>query len=161
MRQLTKRELIRDIIEQATRKNRAADDHHLLVGDLEIIERKAKQLREMIPEEPAPYDPDASQRKYEKNKKYRENAKKRQIEEGEKLKEKVKPGDVVKCRGTKDGLGLREVLEVDDREITARKLIRAPRNIGGERKWVTVRDHYITTHGWDKVVEILKMEIHG
>jgi hypothetical protein len=41
-------ELLRDISEQATRKERAADDHHLLEGDLEIIARKTDELRELI-----------------------------------------------------------------------------------------------------------------
>jgi hypothetical protein len=84
--------------------------------------------------------------KYQKNQERRKRQLEKQNQVGDEMKELVKPGDIVICRGTKDGIGLREVLEVDDYRITARKILL--------RRNGYFRDTYITTHEWNKVREI-------
>jgi len=83
-----------------------------------------------------------------KDQNIRAERRKKQIEKqnevGEEMKKVVKPGMIVICRGTKDGIGLREVLEVDDYGINARKISHHMRG-----HWY--RDNYITTHRWNKV----------
>ena len=84
-------------------------------------------------------------RKADENRAKYQTQKEKYYQHGQYMRGQVKPGDVVKVRGTKDGVGVREVLEVDSQGITARKL----KKFRGE--WT--RDSYITTHNWDKVVD--------
>ena len=95
------------------------------------------------------YEDDSAKRKeqYLKNKERRQKQIEKQRQQGEEFKKIVKPGDIVVCRGTKDGLGLREVLEVRNGGITARKISRSMRGY-----WY--RDSYITEHYWEKIREI-------
>lgn len=92
------------------------------------------------------------EQQYELNKKKYEEEKKRKQIRGEQMKKIVKPGMFVQCEGTRDGLGLREVLEVGEHRITARKITRSWNKNSG-KKWA--RDTYITTHEWNKIVRIV------
>jgi hypothetical protein len=76
-------------------------------------------------------------------------------ERGESMKALVKPGMIVKCEGTKDHQGVREVLEINEFGIVARKLERTRRL--DMNRWG--RSNYITTHNWDKISEILNITI--
>ena len=95
----------------------------------------------------------------EKSKKNRESYK-RQVEKhkaiGEEMKEKVKPGDIVKCRGTNDGQGIREVMAVNEHGIEARKLERRMDRTTKPRRFFFIRAGYITQHSWDKVAKIFE-----
>ncbi len=75
----------------------------------------------------------------------------RQDSVGQEMKKIVKPGMVVKCRGTKDGQGIREVMEVNEYGIIARKVTMEMREY--------FRDSYITEHYWNKVMKVLDIEI--
>ena len=83
----------------------------------------------------------------------------RHREIGEHMKTVVKPGDIVKCRGTNDRTGYREVLEATDYGIQARKLVQRGRqrdpNDPKKIKVMLERDGYITDHTWDKVAKRL------
>jgi len=95
---------------------------------------------------------------YEQNHSYYLKKKEKDHLRGLKMKKNVKPGMFVKCEGTKDRVGIREVLEVNDVEITARKIsrnIQITKDANIPNKYIYVRDSYITTHLWDKVVKII------
>jgi hypothetical protein len=87
----------------------------------------------------------------------------RQNEVGETMKKVVKAGMVVKCRGTKDGLGIREVMEVNEYGIVARKICQQRRTMGTmstSQSYIRYyRDGYITEHQWNKVTKILDIEV--
>lgn len=106
---------------------------------------------------------DRERERLERKKRYEEQ-RKAKYERGQKLKDVIKPGDIVKVEGTKDNVGVREVLETDNYRIIARKLKRGINKVStnelrkGDRIWV--RDTYITTHQWDKVVKKLDIKIH-
>lgn len=108
--------------------------------------------RQRILDEVRDIDHEKSKSKYEKNRKSYLQQVEKHRKQGEEMKKKVKVGDIIKCRGTNDGRGFREVIEVKDHEVVCRKLsLRASFNTG--QKWI-VREHYITTHGWEKVAKI-------
>lgn len=89
-----------------------------------------------------------SRTKYEKGVEQRKEQKKRQEEEGQKLLGRLQEGMIVKVRGTKDGRGIREVLEWNEYGITARK-------IDWNHRYGYFKDTYITTHMSSKLVKIL------
>lgn len=120
----------------------------------DLVSFVEKIAREVGEETHAEYQKE-SKEKYLKGKEARDHAKQKQIEEGERFKQIVKPGMIVKCRGTRDRYGIREVLEVSALGITARKI--ECRWNGGNPTYK--KDSYITTHGWDKVKEILDIKI--
>ena len=95
----------------------------------------------------------------ERSKKNRESYQ-RQVERhravGEEMKEKVKVGDVVKCRGTNDRQGIREVMNVTEYGIEARKLERRLDRTSKPRRFFYIRAGYITNHSWDKVAKIFE-----
>ena len=98
-----------------------------------------------------------SQSKYEKN----QESYRRQVEKhrkmGELMKITVVPGDIVKCRGTNDRQGIREVLETTEYGIKARKIERQVKiNRNGPNEITHVRGNHITDHGWDKVAKIFE-----
>ncbi|NJO89614.1 MAG: hypothetical protein HC831_12190 [Chloroflexia bacterium] len=64
-----------------------------------------------------------------------------------KFRHSVKPGMIIKVKGTNDGKGYRLVLETSDFSVTCRKL--SYRN----EKWR--KEKYITEHYWPKVTKIL------
>lgn len=93
------------------------------------------------------------QEKYLKEKDRRERAKKKHEIEGEKFKKILRAGNIIKCRGTNDGKGIREVISMDAVQVTCRKLTGRR---GVHNTWQGMkRDNYITEHKWDKIVEIL------
>ena len=93
--------------------------------------------------------------KYKKNKTaYQKSVEKKELR-GEEMKEKVKPGMVVICEGTRDRVGLREVLSVGKNGIMARKISKE-RGIDGPR---FIRQPYITDHAWMKVKRIVSGNI--
>ena len=123
-----------------------------------------KERREIM-EKISDLDSAKSQSNFQKN---QENYIKQKVANnirGEKMKKKVKVGMFVKCRGTKDGIGLREVLEVDDYGIQTRKITKKIRwhlPKGDPKLYYWIRDSYITSHGWDKVktiIDVSNMEI--
>lgn len=98
---------------------------------------------------------------YKQNNSYLNKKEKKRLR-GIEIKKKVKPGMFVKCEGTKDGFGIREVLSIDDNGITARMISRkihiiSDVNVPNEYYWF--RDSYITTHQWNKVVKIIKVKL--
>jgi len=104
---------------------------------------------------------DKTDEKYERNRR----SYKRQVAQhqalGELMKITVVPGDIVKCRGTNDGQGIREVIECTQSGISARKIERQVKiNSNGPNEIVFVRAPYLTTHSWEKVAKILDIEIH-
>jgi hypothetical protein len=86
--------------------------------------------------------------KYDKGRKYRESQTLKQEEAGELFKKIVKPGDIIRVRGTKDGVGLREVLETNKHEVVCRKLSNPFRSAKLKR------EKYLTTHYWSKIKSI-------
>ena len=84
----------------------------------------------------------------------------RQVEKrraiGELMKQTVKVGDVVKCHGTNDGQGIREVMAVNEHGIEARKLERRMDRTTKPRRFFFIRAGYITQHSWDKVAKIFE-----
>ena len=103
-------------------------------------------------------DSEKSKDNSEKNRKSYLKQVERHREIGELMKNTVVVGDIVKCRGTNDRTGFREVLEVDDYGIQARKLVQRGRqrdpNDPNKIKLMLERDGYITSHSWDKVARI-------
>ncbi len=105
-------------------------------------------------EEVLTHENEISEKKYQNNKKSYENLRKKHEAIGELMKNSVVPGDIVKCRGTNDRMGFREVLECNEDGIKARKLVKDRVKIKGQIKWVLVRGDYITNHYWNKVAKI-------
>jgi hypothetical protein len=100
-----------------------------------------------------------ARRSYEQNHQSYLNKIQKDKNRGETMKDLVKPGMIVKCNGTNDRVGLREVLEVNEFGIIARKIVKRikwdlkkedPNRIYYER------DSYITNHRWDKVASIVE-----
>jgi hypothetical protein len=111
---------------------------------LEELKNEGDPLREKMQ-----YD------KYIENRKKYKAQKKSDIERGEKFKKQIKPGMLIRVKGTRDGIGLRVVMEVNESEVTCRKVsIRRIENIK-----TIVGEKYITTHGWDKVVKIIQEDV--
>ncbi len=77
---------------------------------------------------------------------------------GDLMRITVIPGDIVKCRGTNDRQGIREVLECTEYGIKARKIERRVKYIRGPAMLTPEITHeragYITEHSWDKVAKI-------
>jgi len=105
-----------------------------------------------------------SQSKYEKNQKAYKKQVEKHREMGELMKITVVPGDIVKCRGTNDRQGIREVLECTEYGIKARKIqrrVRYIRDTEDSRKTTEItyeRAGYITQHSWDKVAKIFEKD---
>lgn len=92
----------------------------------------------------------------EKRNKIKENKNLR----GEKFEKIVEVGMVVQCEGTKDGKGYREVLKLIPSGIEARKLnLIKITKLGEVIDKYFERDLYITTHGWDKIKQVLTLRI--
>ncbi|MBW3020184.1 hypothetical protein KY334_02730 [Candidatus Woesearchaeota archaeon] len=121
--------------------NLSHKDRHKLIS---LIDKKAKEKDEREFEE----DRLERHRKSLENRKKYELLKEQKIKKGESLKEIVKVGDIIKCEGTKDGHGMREVISKNVFGVECRKL----KKFRGSWK----RDSYITNHGWEKVVKILE-----
>lgn len=71
----------------------------------------------------------------------------RETKNAEKFSKKVKPGMIIKVKGTNDRKGYRLVMETDDFGVTCRKLSFQ------RKKWK--KEKYITSHMWNKIKEIL------
>jgi len=102
--------------------------------------------------------------KYAKNRESYRRQRKQHEALGELMKITVVPGDIVKCRGTNDGQGIREVIECTQSGISAHKIERRVdyknKDAKGKPRIYFVRAPYLTTHGWEKVAKILDIEIH-
>ena len=85
---------------------------------------------------------------------YQKSVEKKELR-GKEMAKKVIPGMIVICEGTKDRFGLREVLEVSESGIVARK-IKKHRGISGPK---FIRAPYITDHMWMKVKRIVSGNI--
>lgn len=108
-------------------------------------------------------DYEKSRRSYEQNRKYYLNKKEKNRERGKKMKELVNPGMFVRCEGTKDRIGVREVLEINSLGIVARKISRRvdwQKSSNDPNKYYWIRDEYITTHSWDKIYEIIQKPLN-
>ena len=83
-----------------------------------------------------------------------ESKKLKNKEVGEALFAKLKPGMVIQVRGTQDGKGFREVLEVESNKVVCRKLNQRWNSLSSAH--IYKRDKYITTHGVDKIAAIVE-----
>lgn len=100
-----------------------------------------------------------AQKQYKNNRSSYLRKKERNKQRGEEMKKVVKPGMIVLCEGTRDPFGIREVIEVKKDGIVGRKIIKVWKGKRPQSGHLFVRDEYITTNQWDKIVKIIYIEI--
>lgn len=107
----------------------------------------------------------AGTRKRKDAKKTRQTQKEIDSIRGQELRKSIEVGTIIKCKGTKDKTGIREVLEIASEGVIARKIkvVKTTHKMKELGLWGTTtsyeRDNYITRHQWNKIVKILNIKI--
>ncbi len=155
---MTKEEIINYMAENAWYYRSAAfhdkirkfDEKQALI-EIEIIKRiKSGEFDwSAITEEACKKGNQILKEKANQNKIKRLAQEERNLKNGQEIKALTKPGDILKVRGTNDGRGYRLVVKIEDYKVICQKL-----------SWKFQlkkfkKENYMTTHGWDKVFDIL------